>query len=141
MTKRWHAYRSRVNQLKAAFKKTAESPSKASSSAKVHRNGGKDEPESKPGKESPIARVALQWRVLLQRSWRQIKRDKGTTVARIMSNVSSAIIFGSIYWRMGRAQEGIQNRMGLLQVDSPAGTLQKLIYGAASLCRDYIILA
>lgn len=58
----------------------------------------------------------LQARVLLQRSWRQIKRDKATTVARVMSNVSSAAIFGSIYWRMGRKQVGVQNRMGLLQV-------------------------
>ena len=57
----------------------------------------------------------MQGRVLLQRSWRQVSRDKATTMARIMSNVSSAIIFGSIYWRMGRKQVGIQNRMGLLQ--------------------------
>lgn len=33
-----------------------------------------------------------------------------------MSNVSSAIIFGSIYWRMGKKQTAVQNRLGLLQV-------------------------
>jgi hypothetical protein len=33
-----------------------------------------------------------------------------------MSNLSSAIVFAAIYWRMGRAQSSIQDRMGLLQV-------------------------
>lgn len=47
---------------------------------------------------------------------RQISRDKATNVARAMSNLSSAIIFGGIFWRMGRSQTSIQDRMGLMQV-------------------------
>ena len=47
---------------------------------------------------------------------RQISRDQATNVARAMSNVSSAIIFGGIFWRMGRSQTSIQDRMGLMQV-------------------------
>lgn len=31
-------------------------------------------------------------------------------------NVTSALIFGSIFWRMGLSQTSIQDRMGLLQV-------------------------
>lgn len=41
-----------------------------------------------------------QFRLLLQRSWRQISRDKAASMARLMSNLSSAIIFGAIFWRM-----------------------------------------
>ena len=62
------------------------------------------------------ASLGLQSRLLLQRSWRQIARDKATNFSRAMSNISSAIIFGSIYWRLGRSQISIQDRMGLLQV-------------------------
>ena len=50
---------------------------------------------------------------------RQVSRDKATNIARAMSNVSSAVIFGGIFWRMGRSQSSIQDRMGLLQVRSP----------------------
>ena len=53
---------------------------------------------------------------------RQVSRDKATNVARAMSNVSSAIIFGGIFWRMGRSQSSIQDRMGLLQVCSAPRT-------------------
>lgn len=48
-------------------------------------------------------------------SRRQITRDRATNIARAASNVSSALIFGGIFWRMGRSQSAIQDRMGLLQ--------------------------
>lgn len=54
--------------------------------------------------------------LLLARSWRQATRDKATNVARAGTNISSAIIFGSIYFRMRRTQSTIQDRIGLLQV-------------------------
>jgi hypothetical protein len=57
-----------------------------------------------------------QFRLLLQRSWRQISRDKAAAMARLMSNLSSAIIFGAIFFRMQKKQSNIQDRMGLLQV-------------------------
>jgi ABC-type multidrug transport system permease subunit len=31
-------------------------------------------------------------------------------------SVASAVIFGSVFWRMGKSQTSIQDRMGLLQV-------------------------
>ena len=44
-----------------------------------------------------------------------MSRDKATNIGRAMSNVSSAVIFGGIFWRMGCSQSSIQDRMGLLQ--------------------------
>jgi hypothetical protein len=42
-------------------------------------------------------------------------------MARLMSNLSSALIFGAIYFRMGRSQSSIQDRLGLLQARGPLG--------------------
>ncbi len=42
-----------------------------------------------------------------------------------MSNLSSALVFGAIYFRMKLRQSSIQDRMGLLQV----GSLAKLQSG------------
>ncbi len=46
----------------------------------------------------------------------QVSRDKGANIARAMSNLSSAVVFGAIFFRMKRGQSSIQDRMGLLQV-------------------------
>ena len=61
----------------------------------------------------PLGKQSL---LLFRRAWLQNLRDKATNVSRAMSNVSSAAIFGSIFWRLGRSQASVQNRMGLLQV-------------------------
>lgn len=60
--------------------------------------------------------VVSQIRILFLRAWRQIIRDKKTNVSRLMSSLFSALLFGSIYWRLGLTQRTIQDRMGLLQV-------------------------
>ena len=62
------------------------------------------------------ALLLLRGRLLFARSWRQVVRDKGTNISRAGVNVTSALIFGSIFWRMRRGQSNIQDRMGLLQV-------------------------
>eukprot|EP00249_Psilotum_nudum_P023396 c28857_g1_i1 orf=512-2548(+) len=59
------------------------------------------------------------WRqffLLLKRTWMQTTRDGPTNKVRLNMSVTSAIIFGSIFWRMGLLQTSIQDRMGLLQV-------------------------
>uniref|UniRef100_A0A7N0V9B0 ABC transporter domain-containing protein n=1 Tax=Kalanchoe fedtschenkoi TaxID=63787 RepID=A0A7N0V9B0_KALFE len=59
------------------------------------------------------------WRqfcLLLRRAWMQALRDGPTNKVRARMSVASAIIFGSVFWKMGRSQTSIQDRMGLLQV-------------------------
>lgn len=46
----------------------------------------------------------------------QVTRDKATTVSRVMANLSSALVFGAIFFRMSRQQSSVQDRLGLLQV-------------------------
>ncbi|KAH8948150.1 hypothetical protein BDL97_11G081100 [Sphagnum fallax] len=57
-----------------------------------------------------------QFRLLLRRAWMQVTRDKVTNKVRGNMALTSALIFGSIFWRMGHSQTSIQDRMGLLQV-------------------------
>ncbi|BBN06130.1 ATP-binding cassette, subfamily G (WHITE), member 2 [Marchantia polymorpha subsp. ruderalis] len=57
-----------------------------------------------------------QFRILLRRAWLQATRDGPTNKVRGTMSLSSALIFGSIFWRMGRTQTSIQDRLGLLQV-------------------------
>ncbi|PXF46733.1 ABC transporter G family member 7 [Gracilariopsis chorda] len=55
-------------------------------------------------------------RLLFQRAWKQVTRDKKTNISRFMSSFMSALLFGAIYWRIGNTQTTIQDRLGLLQV-------------------------
>uniref|UniRef100_A0A0E0JDG4 ABC transporter domain-containing protein n=1 Tax=Oryza punctata TaxID=4537 RepID=A0A0E0JDG4_ORYPU len=57
-----------------------------------------------------------QFRLLFKRAWMQAFRDGPTNKVRASMSVASAIIFGSVFWRMGKTQTSIQDRMGLLQV-------------------------
>ncbi|KAK3040743.1 hypothetical protein RJ639_029265, partial [Escallonia herrerae] len=59
------------------------------------------------------------WRqfwLLLKRAWMQASRDGPTNKVRARMSIASATIFGLVFWRMGRSQTSIQDRMGLLQV-------------------------
>lgn len=75
----------------------------------------------------PRAPLATQARLLLTRAWRQATRDRAATVARAASSLSSALIFGSIFWRLPRTQASIQDRLGLLQVASINAAMSALV--------------
>ncbi|KAL1828944.1 ABC transporter G family member 7 isoform X2 [Daucus carota subsp. sativus] len=57
-----------------------------------------------------------QFWLLLRRAWMQASRDGPTNKVRTRMSIASAMIFGSVFWRMGKSQTSIQDRMGLLQV-------------------------
>ena len=63
-----------------------------------------------------MVKIGGQIKLLFQRAWKQVTRDKKTFIARFMSSLFSALLFGVIYWRVGYTQSTIQDRMGLLQV-------------------------
>ncbi|MBA0636748.1 hypothetical protein Godav_025067, partial [Gossypium davidsonii] len=71
------------------------------------------------GKKIAAKRKGGWWRqfwLLLKRAWMQASRDGPTNKVRARMSIASAIIFGSVFWRMGRSQTSILDRMGLLQV-------------------------
>ncbi|KAA8529081.1 hypothetical protein F0562_033431 [Nyssa sinensis] len=70
-------------------------------------------------KKSIVKREGGWWRqfwLLVKRAWMQASRDGPTNKVRARMSISSAVIFGSVFWRIGRSQTSIQDRMGLLQV-------------------------
>ncbi|KAK9935236.1 hypothetical protein M0R45_022346 [Rubus argutus] len=70
-------------------------------------------------RKSRVQKKGGWWRqfwLLLRRAWMQASRDGSTNKVRARMSIASALIFGSVFWRMGRSQTSIQDRMGLLQV-------------------------
>ncbi|KAK3189627.1 hypothetical protein Dsin_029188 [Dipteronia sinensis] len=75
--------------------------------------------DSKNLKKTIVKKKGGWWKqfwLLLKRAWMQASRDGPTNKVRARMSIASAIIFGSVFWRMGRSQTSIQDRMGLLQV-------------------------
>eukprot|EP00270_Netrium_digitus_P009741 TRINITY_DN2981_c0_g1_i1.p1 TRINITY_DN2981_c0_g1~~TRINITY_DN2981_c0_g1_i1.p1 ORF type:complete len:753 (-),score=269.12 TRINITY_DN2981_c0_g1_i1:256-2514(-) len=89
--------------------------------AQVEAEGGGGDEKAEGGEEEEekgelSSGLWTQFRMLLKRAWKQTTRDKSTNVVRGMMSLTSALIFGSVFWRMGLGQTSIQDRMGLLQV-------------------------
>lgn len=75
----------------------------------------------------PGCSIGRQVLLLLGRSWKQIARDKATLLSRASSSMSSALVFSTIYWRLGKKQPDIQSRLGLLQVSAVGTAMTSLI--------------
>jgi hypothetical protein len=76
---------------------------------------------------APSCGLPRQAALLFQRSWRQVTRDRAAAAARASSQLSSAVVFSAIYWRLGRGQPAIQSRLGLLQVSAVGTAMSSLI--------------
>jgi ABC-type multidrug transport system ATPase subunit len=75
----------------------------------------------------PVVPLRTQARLLLQRAWRQVSRDWKTNLARLGSTIFSALLFGSIYYRLGLSQAAAQDRLGLLQVSTINTAMSALV--------------
>ncbi|KAG9450127.1 hypothetical protein H6P81_010092 [Aristolochia fimbriata] len=110
-----YSSRKRIDELVEAFSRDASgifflSPATAGDNVKV---------PSRFQRRSVIKHKGRWWKqfwLLLKRAWMQASRDGPTNKVRTRMSIASAIIFGSVFWRMGRSQTSIQDRMGLLQV-------------------------
>ena len=76
---------------------------------------------------NPGCSLPRQIALLLNRSWKQISRDKATLISRASSQMSSAIVFSAIYWKLGLKQSDIQSRLGLIQVSCIGTAMTSLI--------------
>ncbi|KAK4536284.1 hypothetical protein CDCA_CDCA08G2309 [Cyanidium caldarium] len=75
----------------------------------------------------PTATLWTQARALLWRAWRQAVRDRRTNMARLASTIFSSLLFGAIYYKLGRSQPAIQDRLGLLQVSTVNTAMSALV--------------
>lgn len=109
----------RVNQLAAAWKS-----SHKEQTTLLHAPGMQENQEIPSNSGCSLPR---QISLLLGRSWKQIRRDKATLISRASSQMSSAIVFSAIYWRLGLKQSDIQSRLGLIQVSCIGTAMTSLI--------------
>lgn len=52
--------------------------------------------------------------LLLRRGWREQMRDKLSVTIKMVFNVFFTVIFGLVYFKLGRSQKNIQDRVGIL---------------------------
>ena len=129
--------RQRLQQLTAAWRKvaaaTAAEGAAEDAAAGAASNGGNGTASSGAlatsgsGGGQRGCGLVRQVQLLFQRSLRQVLRDRATNIGRASSQISSALVFSSIYWRMSRSQSSIQDRMGLLQVSCVGTAMTSLI--------------
>lgn len=63
----------------------------------------------------PSANVLTQFRLLLRRSFREVKRGKAALTIKMVQQVTIAFVYGGIY-SLGNDQASIQDRVGLLSL-------------------------
>ncbi|EEH51115.1 ATP-binding cassette superfamily [Micromonas pusilla CCMP1545] len=81
-----------------------------------------------------------QFALLLRRSWRQVRRDRATNGVRLATSLNSALVFGSIFWRMGTKQSSIQDRLGLLQVSAINAAMAALMKTLTAFTKEKVIV-
>eukprot|EP01038_Epipyxis_sp_PR26KG_P011383 gene11383-15260_t len=79
-------------------------------------------------------------RILHLRAWRQVTRDKALNFARFASSLFSALLFGAIYFRMGKGVATIPDRLGLLQVAAVNTAMLALIKATTSFVSEKLII-
>eukprot|EP01042_Synura_sphagnicola_P000052 gene52-52_t len=85
-------------------------------------------------------RSLLRFRVLFQRAWRQITRDKALNIARFSSSIFSALLFGAIYFQLGKGASTVADRLGLLQVAAINTAMTALIKATTAFVSEKFIV-
>mmetsp|Transcript_13559 Transcript_13559/g.36688 ORF Transcript_13559/g.36688 Transcript_13559/m.36688 type:complete len:690 (-) Transcript_13559:688-2757(-) len=119
--------RERVDRLVEAWRQKGQHKAPVTSTSKQAVAPSGDRGKASTDEARPNISWWRQFKLLAHRSWRQATRDKAAAMARIGSNLSSALIFGCIFNRMGRSQSSIQDRLGLLQVAAINTAMSSLI--------------
>lgn len=79
-------------------------------------------------------------RLLTARSWRQVTRDSKTNKVRLLTSLNSALVFGSIFWKLGVKQSHVQDRLGLLQVTAINAAMAALMKTISSFTSEKVIV-
>ena len=89
---------------------------------------------------SKVGRSLKEFQVLFTRAWRNISRDKPLFIARFMSGLFSALLFGAIYYKMGDSAATVPDRLGLLQVAAVNTAMSALIKATTSFVTEKLIV-
>ena len=125
----------RVASIVAAMKSSPPRLADASADA-----GKRDSSDALPVVDGKRVGFWGQFPLLLTRSWRQVTRDKATNRVRFMTSLNSAMVFGSIFWKMSLKQTAIQDRMGLLQVSAINAAMSALMKTLTAFTKEKVIV-
>lgn len=87
-----------------------------------------------------VKRSAQKFAILYSRAWKQVTRDKSLNIARFASSIFSSLLFGAIYFRMGKGVSTIADRLGLLQVAAINCAMTSLIKATTSFVTEKLIV-
>ena len=133
----------RVDALAAAWDKRGRDDAgadDAENDADASRSDGPEGVSVPAASANRRAGLAAQFFMLLKRSWRQVRRDGATNKIRLSTSMNSALVFGSIFWRMGLTQTSIQDRLGLLQVSAINAAMAALMKTLTAFTSEKVIV-
>jgi len=105
-----------------------------SSSAEENNNNKKKK------NKNPIQEFCGQFPLLLARAFKQVVRDKTTNRIRLTANINSALVFGSIFWKLKMDPASMQNRFGLLQVSTINAAMAALMKTLTAFTKEKTIV-
>jgi len=91
-------------------------------------------------KNHPIKEFCGQFPLLLARAFKQVVRDKTTNRIRLTANINSALVFGSIFWKLKMDPASMQNRFGLLQVSTINAAMAALMKTLTAFTKEKTIV-
>ena len=121
-------------------KRVDETGADAENAADASRSDGPEGGSLPAASVNRRAGLAAQFFMLLKRSWRQVRRDGATNKIRLSTSMNSALVFGSIFWRMGLTQTSIQDRLGLLQVSAINAAMAALMKTLTAFTSEKVIV-
>jgi ABC-type multidrug transport system ATPase subunit len=78
--------------------------------------------------------------LLFVRAARQVLRDKPLNIARLSSSLFSSLLFGAIYFKLGKGASTVADRLGLLQVAAVNTAMTSLIKATTSFVSEKLIV-
>ncbi|RYH27453.1 ATP-binding cassette domain-containing protein [archaeon] len=87
-----------------------------------------------------INRSLQKFGILYGRAWKQVTRDKPLNIARFASSVFSALLFGVIYFKLGKESSTAADRLGLLQVAAVNCAMTSLIKATTSFVTEKMVI-
>jgi len=101
---------------------------------------GAVEEQTKSKNKNPILEFWGQFPLLFHRAFKQVARDKTTNRIRLTANLNSALVFGSIFWKLKMDPASMQNRFGLLQVSTINAAMAALMKTLTAFTKEKTIV-
>ena len=101
---------------------------------------GAVEEQTKSNNKNPFKEFCGQFPLLFHRAFKQVVRDKATNRIRLTANLNSALVFGSIFWKLKMDPASMQNRFGLLQVSTINAAMAALMKTLTAFTKEKTIV-